>query len=152
MAAIIRDKFGRFVFADKVVSIRKHFIKCLLQLVRELPVPKINFSCMQAFHPDILLLGRDVNVDWSLFQVKRQLEPKMRVVEMFRTNPFLNMPAFALCFSKVRSVKTSQIGDLPIAVGQAMFYDCHPQPCSFMKHRVFTQRLSYWFLFCLYDC
>lgn len=63
MATIIRDCCGRLIAAVKLVSLSKHFVKCLLQISHELHLYKVCKKCLKTSHPDFSLLGREAEVD-----------------------------------------------------------------------------------------
>lgn len=115
----------------------KHFLKCLLQLVHELKLVGITFARLQTSHEDILLLDRRSDVDWNLFQIKRKLARDLCGVSISWVSFSLNKPAEALCFSDIRSLRTTSYGDLTSGVHNALLLDDLPHPCSLLEQIVY---------------
>lgn len=138
MSAIIRNFSGGFIFAIKVISSSKHFLKCLLHLMCEIRNSHISFVRLQTDHDDITLLGKDTAVDWTLFQLKRKLARDLFNVGILRVSFSLNKPAEALCFLSMDSLITDRFEDLPAAVQRALAHDDLPQPCSVLDQRVYV--------------
>lgn len=83
MPGFIRDRSGTFVAAVKVVSIRKHFLRCVLHMLCELSSSKMTYSCLKIANNEASSFGRGCDVEWSVFQVKRQLAKRLGRVEVY---------------------------------------------------------------------
>lgn len=99
----------------------------------------ISFVCLQSSHEDIHLLGHDSNLDSMLFKLKRKLVLNLHDAYVSKVSLSMNKHVEALCYSKIRNLKTASLG-------RAILQDGHLHRCSFLEHRVYQWLLFLCFL------
>lgn len=113
------------------------FSSVFLHLISEIKNAGQHFVRIQACHEDVGLLGREASVEWPLFQIKSKLVCVLGNVDICKVSFSLNLPAEALVFSSLDSIKSGSFGDLPVEVQSAISLDGAPHPCSQYDQRIY---------------